>query len=170
MDDIMSGQDFECIYNKYKNMLYRIAFTYVKNQPDAEDILQEVFTARIYKAPVFESDEHEKRWLVRVTVNYSKNYLKSFWHKNISYIENGGTDILWEEDSPKRELLKEVLSLPDKCKAPMYLHYYEGYTCKEIGQILGCKESAVKMRLKKGRELLKICLSDGGVLYGTERL
>lgn len=153
MDGIISGRDFECIYNKYKNMLYRIAFTYVKKQPDAEDILQEVFAARIYKAPVFESDEHEKRWLVRVTVNYSKNYLKSFWHKNISYIESGEKDILWEENSFKRELLKEVLSLPDKCKAPMYLHYYEGYTCKEIGQIFGCKELTIKMRLKKGREL-----------------
>jgi RNA polymerase sigma-70 factor (ECF subfamily) len=51
-----------------------------------------------------------------------------------------------------------VLALPEKCKAPMYLHYYEGYTCKEIGEILGCKESAIKMRLKKGRELLKIDL------------
>ena len=170
MDKRTSAKDFEEIYHKYKNTLYRIAFTYVKNQPDAEDILQEVFTARLYKAPVFQSEEHEKRWLIRVTVNYSKNYLKSFWHKNIGYMEDARTEIPWEEDSSKRELLEEVLSLPDKCKAAMYLHYYEGYTCKETGQILGCTESAVKMRLKKGRELLKNSLSDGGALYVTERL
>jgi len=85
-------------------------------------------------------------------------------------VEISETDIPCEGDSFKRELLKEVLSLPGKCKAPMYLHYYEGYTCKEISQILGCKESTIKMRLKKGRELLKINLSDGGVVYGTERI
>lgn len=170
MDKIISAKDFEEIYHKYKNILYRIAFTYVKRQADAEDILQEVFAARLYKAPAFETDEHEKRWLVRVTVNYSKNYLKSFWHKNIDYMETPEIDISWEEDSFKQGLIKEVLSLPDKCKAPMYLHYYEGYTCKEISQILGCKESTIKMRLKKGRELLKINLSDGGAVYGTERI
>ncbi len=165
----MSAQDFEKIYNKYKDFLFKIAFTYVKNQHDAEDILQEVFTARLYKAPVFDSDEHEKRWLIRVTVNISKNYLKSFWQRNTDSLEASDIDIPWEIDSVKRELLEEVLSLPDKCKAPVYLHYYAGYTCKEIGQMLGCRESAIKMRLKKGRELLKISLPDGG-FYGTERI
>lgn len=170
MDKTMSAQDFEKMYHKYKNFLYKIAFTYVKNQHDAEDILQEVFTARLYKAPAFDSEEHEKRWLIRVTVNSAKNYLKSFWHRNTTSLEISNIDIPWETDAAKRELFREVLSLPDKCKAPVYLHYYAGYTCKEIGQMLGCKESAVKMRLKKGRELLKLNLPNGGVLYGTERI
>lgn len=169
MDKTMSAQDFEKIYHKYKDFLYKIAFTYVKNQHDTEDILQEVFTARLYKAPVFYTEEHEKRWLIRVTVNMSKNHLKSFWHKNTDSLEAADIDIPWETNAVKRELFEQVLSLPDKCKAPVYLHYYAGYTCKEIGQMLGCTESAVKMRLKKGRELLKMGLPDGG-FYGTERI
>ena len=169
---IEQGDDkaFEELYHLTYKPMYAFVLSMALSKEDAEDILQEVFTARLYKAPVFQSEEHEKRWLIRVTVNYSKNYLKSFWHKNIGYMEDARTEIPWEEDSSKRELLEEVLSLPDKCKAAMYLHYYEGYTCKETGQILGCTESAVKMRLKKGRELLKNSLSDGGALYGTERL
>ena len=59
-----------------------------------------------------------------------------------------------------QSLLQAVLDLPEACKAPIYLHYYEGYSCREIGEMLGCRESAVKMRLKKGRELLKLDLTE----------
>ena len=86
-------------------------------------------------------------------------HLKLFWNKK--------RDIFNHEDLPGEsfsseynDLLQMVLNLPDKCKAPMYLHYYEGYSCKQIGEILGCKESAIKMRLKRGRELLKMNLEE----------
>lgn len=110
----MSAQDFELIYEKYKNLLFRIAFTMLKNCEDAEDVLQEVFIKRVYHAPIFETDEHEKRWLIRVTVNMCKNHLMSFWYRNRT----------------------------------------------EIAQMLGSRESTVKMRLKKGRELLKLKMEE----------
>lgn len=156
---IMSTQQFEEKYYKYKDLLFRIIFTYVKNPNDAEDILQEVFTKLYCSNKAFETDEHEKRWLIRISINLSKNHLKLFWNKK--------RDIFNHEDLPGEsfsseynDLLQMVLNLPDKCKAPMYLHYYEGYSCKQIGEILGCKESAIKMRLKRGRELLKMNLEE----------
>ncbi len=163
----MSTQEFERKYHLYKDLLYRISFTYVKNQADAEDLLQEVFLKLLYQAPVFESDEYEKRWLIRVTVNMAKNFVKSIWVRQRDSLEEGEIAIPWSMDSDKQELLNEVLDLPDKCKAVMYLHYYEGYTCKEISKMLGLTESAVKMRLKKGRSLLKINLLEGGTFYET---
>ena len=161
----MNAQEFEEIYHKYKLLLFRIAFTYVKNQADAEDILQEAFAKRLNTRKKFESDEHEKRWFIRITVNLAKDHLKSFWRKNRCTMEMASEEILEGMDIAHRQLLEEVLNLPDVCKVPMYLHYYEGYSCREIGELLHCKESTVKMRLKKGRELLKISLSDGGESY-----
>lgn len=149
----MSTQKFEEKYQRYKNLLFRIAFTYVKNREDAEDILQEVFYKLYFKSPEFESEEHEKRWMIRITVNHCKNHLKLYWNRNKVEMED-----LEQWGMTKREvgILDEVLLLPNKIKAAMYLHYFEGYKCSEISEILQVKESAVKMRLKKGRELLKI--------------
>ncbi len=158
----MSTHEFSEMYEKYKNILYRVAFTYVKNNEDVEDILQEVFLKRIYQENEFESEEHEKRWMIRVTVNMSKNYLKSFWNRNkltIDELVESSCVLQWQLDETEKELFSEIMKLPDKQRIAIYLHYYEGYSCKEIADILKCGESAVKMRLQKGRELLKLRLS-----------
>lgn len=154
----------ECIkmYERYKNLLYRIAYTYVKNNEDVEDLLQEVFIKRMYKAPEFESQEHEKRWMIRVTVNLAKNHVKSFWHRNRTTMEEilETPDIVqWKLNEEEKEVFSEVMSLPEKQRISIYLHYFEGYTCKEIAEILKSKESTIKNRLKKGREILRERLS-----------
>ncbi len=158
----MSTQEFNEMYEKYKNLLYRIAFTYVKNNEDVEDILQEVFIKRMYLTEQFESEEHEKRWMIRVTVNMAKNSLKSFWNRNKLTMDEllESSEILqWQFNEEERNIFSEIMKLPDKQRMAIYLHYFEGYTCKEIADIVKCKESAVKMRLQKGRELLKVSLS-----------
>lgn len=149
----MSTHEFERKYQLYKNLLFRIAFTYVKNNEDTEDILQEVFYKLFYKAPIFENEEHEKRWLIRVTVNMCKNHLNLHWNKDKVDFENIDE---WGMDQEEVQILTDVLALPPKIKVTVYLHYFEGYQCNEIAEILKVKESAVKMRLKKGRELLKM--------------
>lgn len=155
----MSTQKFEEKYRRYKDLLFRIAFTYVKNREDAEDILQEVFYKLYSHSGNFESEEHEKRWMIRITVNHCKNNLKLYWNKNRVEVEDLEA---WGMTREECEILDEVLLLPKKIKAAMYLHYFEGYKCGEIAEILQVKESAVKMRLKKGRELLKIELEKQG--------
>ena len=146
MKSKMSAHEFEIMYDKYKNLLYRIAFTYLKGNQDVEDVLQEVFIKRMYRAPKFQSEEHEKRWLIRITVNHCKNEIDQY-------------DFNTEES----ELFSAVKSLPEKYRITIYLYYYEGYKCREIAEILKCKDSTVKMRLKKGRELLKSDLGEENI-------
>lgn len=156
----MSTHQFKEKYWKYKDTIFRIAVTYVKNQDDAEDILQNVFYKLLYQSPEFASEEHEKRWLIRTSINQCKNHLSSFWNRKRTDIE-GGYDIgQWGMTFEENSILKEVLALPEKYKITCYLHYFEGYTCAEIGEILKCTPSAVKMRLKKCRELLKMELAN----------
>lgn len=160
----LSTQEFDEIYGRYKNMLYRIGFTYLKNPEDVSDLLQEVFIKRLYHAPNFTTKEHEKRWLIRVTVNLAKNQLKSFWKRNMTSSEElfeTQESSNWHWNKNEKSVYEEVMNLPEKQRISIYLHYFEGYTCKEIAEILNCKESAVKMRLKKGRELLKTSIQEG---------
>lgn len=166
MKSKMSAHEFEIMYDKYKNLLYRIAFTYLKGNQDIEDVLQEVFIKRMYHAPKFQSEEHEKRWLIRITVNHCKNQVSSFWKKNVFTSEN--TTELLETDqygfnTEESELFSAVKSLHEKYRITIYLYYYEGYKCREIAEILKCKDSTVKMRLKKGRELLKSDLGEENI-------
>lgn len=168
MNSNMSTQEFENIYERYKTMLYRIAFTYLKNNQDVQDVLQEVFLKRFYEAPTFENEEHEKYWMIRITINLSKNLLKSFWKRKVGTINElmESEDVFqWNFSENEQEIFRMIMSLPDKQRTTIYLHYYEGYSCKEIAEILKCKESAVKMRLKKGRELLKADLEQEELIW-----
>lgn len=162
----MSTHKFSIIYERYKNLLYRIAFTYLKNSDDVEDLLQDVFIKRLYSAPDFETEEHEKRWMIRVTVNLAKNQVKSFWNRNRTNLDDlSELPEIWQWTDTDKSVYSEVMALPNKQRIVIYLHYYEGYTCKEIATILNCKESAVKMRLKKGRDLLRLKLSEEGFAW-----
>jgi len=155
-------QVFREKYNLYGKTIYKIAFVYLKNNADVEDALQEVFLKLLLKAPKFNSVEHEKAWLIRVTINTCKNMLKSHGRRqNIATM-----DELEQVGTPERkndEVLTEILNLPDKYKAVIHLYYYEGYSVLQIAQILKTTQSAVKMRLKRGRDILKLELRDGGL-------
>lgn len=155
MERKMSTQYFNEKYSLYKTMLFRIAFTYMKNTEDCEDILQEVFLKLLTNTSEFASQEHEKRWLIRVTVNLCKNHMKSFWNSKRTSMEELQEFTMNMEEL---EIMQDILALPKKYKIVIYLHYVEGYKCMEIADIMHLKESTVKMRLKKGRELLKIQL------------
>lgn len=140
-------------YYLYKTMLFRIAFSYMGNKYDCDDILQEAFIKLIYHAPDFSNDEDEKRWIIRITINLCKNHLGSFWHKNRRNIEDIEQYVSAEEE---RTQLLDILNVPTKYKSVIHLYYYEGYNIAEIAQILNLSVSAIKMRLKRGREILKI--------------
>lgn len=153
MNNIKDARLFEDKYEQYKNTLFRIAFTYLKNEQDCEDVIQEVFIKYLYSSPRFENEEHEKRWMIRVTINKCKNHLDLFWNRNRvcnDYLEQ------LEISTEEIDILSELMNLPEKYKAVIYLHYVEGCKVSEISEILNVKVSAVKMRLKKGRELLRI--------------
>ena len=144
-------------YKLYKTMLFRIAFSYLGNKHDCEDILQEAFIKLCYHSPDFSSDEDEKRWMIRITINLCKNHLKSFWNRmkiNLDELQE------YASEPEDKEILSEILRLPEKYKTVIHLYYFEGFKIAEISNFLKLSESAVKMRLKRGRELLKLELED----------
>ncbi|GFZ33301.1 hypothetical protein CSC2_38270 [Clostridium zeae] len=145
--------NFSQKYKLYSDMLFKICMIYLGNKEDAEEAVQESFLKLIYKSPQFNNNEHEKAWLIRVTINVCKDILRSIWRKRVINIE----DIERYYDSSKEiEIMEEIIRLPSKYKDVIYLYYFEDYSIKDISKILKVTESAVKMRLKRGRHALKI--------------
>jgi len=148
-----TGKDIADIYNRHKDMAYRICFAYMKNSADTEDIIQEAFVRLIKAGVVFESTEHEKAWLIRTATNLCKNNLRHWWRKreNIEDHDNLQTRNEFEVD----DTFKEVMSLPDKYKTVVYLYYYEGYDSVEISEILNKPQSTIRYYLSSARKILR---------------
>ncbi len=146
----------EEIVMKYENLLYRTALSITGNREDALDMVQETFIRWITKRPEFESDEHEKAWLLRVVINLSRNLVKSAAHRTSCEL----LDIYPAETREEEGLIQEVMKLPEKIREVIYLYYYEEYNSREIGEILGENVSTVRTRLSRGRTLLKQVLKD----------
>ncbi|MFD0674659.1 RNA polymerase sigma factor [Cohnella sp. GCM10027633] len=137
--------------NQYSQSLIKVAFAYLKNMADAEEVTQEVFLSYLQKRPVFESAEHEKAWLIRTTINKSKNMLKTGWFKSRNPVPENLSYLPKEEN----EVLQAVLALDSKYRIPIHLHYYEGYSIQEIAVILRAKPATVGTWLARGRLLLR---------------
>ena len=135
----------------YSQSLIKIAFAYLKNTADAEEVAQDVFLAYLLKRPVFENGEHEKAWLIRTTINKSKNRLKAGWFRSRNPVPEDLSYLPKEES----DVLQAVLSLDKKYRIPIHLHYYEGYSIQEIAAILEAKPATVGTWLARGRALLK---------------
>lgn len=148
---------------KYGDMVKRICFLHLKNEFDTEDIFQNVFIKFLLYDGEFENSEHEKAWFARVTINLCKDLLKSAFRKNTVSMEYLSENTPAAQDEDKREVLRAVLSLPDKYKNAVYLHYFEGYTAAEIGKIIGKKENSVYTLLARAREKLKKILGGDDV-------
>lgn len=139
---------------RYGNTVRRLCMMHLKNHADTEDIFQTVFLKYVLSSVSFESDEHEKAWLIRVTINACKDLLKSFFRSRTVSL-----DQLLDQPAPMpsdhREVLEAVLALPQKYRDVVYLHYYEGYTAPEIGKILGKNVNTVYTLLTRARQLLR---------------
>jgi RNA polymerase sigma-70 factor (ECF subfamily) len=147
----MTGRDIqEKIIRQYADMVYRIAFTNVKNKTDADDVFQNVFLRLCKTDTVFESDEHIRNWLIRATVNVCKSFFTSAWRRNTVELDD---TVSYNDDSSY--VADAVRGLPQKYSIVVYLHYYEGYETKEIASILSIGESAVKVRMHRARTMLK---------------
>ena len=145
----------------YADTVRRICMVHLKNYSDTEDIFQTVFLKYVLHSKPFESEEHEKAWIIRVTVNACKDLLKSFFRSRTlpldSVIEKAE-----DSDSDHSDVLEAVLSLPRKYKDVIYLYYYEEYSAAEIGSILHKNVNTVYTLLNRGRQALKTKLEEVG--------
>lgn len=150
----MDEEIFTQYIKMYQNTVFRVAYSYVKNRADAEDITQDAFL-KLYRCnESFAAPENAKAWLIKTAANRAKNHLKSSWIKRRSDISE---DFPFESRED-RELLMAVNTLNKNYRIVIYLFYYEGYGVKEISSMLGISESNVKARLKRGRDKLKTAL------------
>lgn len=150
---LRSDKEIEKIYTRHVNTVYRVCFLYMKGHTqDLEDCVSQTFLKLILSNKSFESEKHEKAWLIVTATNVCKNMVTSAWKRNVQ-IDNdfvSSATLPFEID----ETIEQVLKLPDKYKAAIYLHYYEGYSAAEIGKLLGKTVSSVWGYLHKGRRLL----------------
>lgn len=145
----------EFVLQNYAEMVYRLAYIRTKNSPDAEDLLQEVFL-RLLKSNIrFNDGEHCKAWLIRTTINCSKNLLTSAWFRKTVYLEDGLDNYANAVEKGKSNVFYAVLELPVKYRVVVHLYYYEDFSVAEISTMLNRKESTVKTQLYRARELLK---------------
>mgnify|MGYP001037560742 FL=1 len=139
------------VIRKYFDMVYKLALSQTKNQTFAEDVTQDVFVRFIQNKDKFESEEHIKAWLIRVTINCSKSVFMSSWFKKTVPLEE---DLTF--DSPeKSDVYFAVQVLPLKYRTVIHLFYYEDMSVREIAESIDVKESTVKSHLHRGRMLLK---------------
>ena len=147
-----TGENVKIAIEKYGDMLFRICFVMLGNRYDAEDAVQDTFIRYIRKRTAYESEDHEKAWLIRVATNRCRDLLRfRFRHATLELDSISDHSTAMEEG----EMIEALFRLPPKLKSVMYLYYVEGYRVDEIAEIISRTTSAVKMRLKKGREELK---------------
>ena len=155
----MEETKFICVATRYRNTIYRISFNYFKNPHDAEDAVQDVLLKLYTSKKNFESDNHIRNWIIRITINHCKNILRMPWRrKNVTLDDVVEYKMVYTES--ENELLTEVLQLPEKYRLILYLFYYEEYSGKEIAELLHLSESVVTTRLSRGRSQLKLKLRE----------
>ena len=151
-------KEFEEKYNNYGSMLYKIAFLYLNSASDAEDVLQEVFAKYLLKRKVFNNSEHEKAWFIRITQNCCLDMLRKSERKNVNIDDLSLT--VQNHNDIEQDVRRSIIALPPEYKLVIFLYYYSGYSVEEISAILKIGKAAVKKRLQRGREMLRLRLED----------
>lgn len=158
---MLTKEDFARAVNEHKDTVFRVAFSYMKNREDADDITQTVFLKLYRNNPEFENGTHLHNWLIRVTVNECKSIFRAPWRR-IENIEDYANQLAMP--SPKHsELFATVMDMPEKYRTILYLFYYEEYSTDEIAALLGIPAATVRTRLARGRKKLREILGEENI-------
>ncbi len=149
----------EVLIGKYRDNLFAVAFNICKNAADADDVVQDTFIQYHTGNKQFESEQHIKAWLIRAAINRAINVTHSFWRRQSMPLEDY-TQTLVFETPEAGSLFEVVMGLPEKYRVAIHLFYYEDYSVREISEILKVTEGNVKVRLTRGRKLLKKALKE----------
>ena len=161
---LRANETLEATLDVYGNMILRLAYSCLKSRDDADDVLQDVMVKLLELNPKFESSEHEKAWLIRVTINLCRNRLRSPWrrHRELDESISTGLGAEWDKGLGEQSaVLEAVMSLPEKYREVIHLFYYEDYSVAQIGQILKKNESTVRSLLYRARKQLKDLMKEG---------
>lgn len=142
------------IYNRHVDTVYRICYMFMKNRHDAEDMVQNTFIKLLKDKTIFQSEEHEKAWLIRTATNLCRDHFRHWWSKTVGI--NQVPDTCDGQEPAIDGIMEKVMALPPKYKAAVYLYYYEGYSTVEIAEILGKDPSTIRGYLHNGRKILKM--------------
>lgn len=157
-----SNQEAARAIEKHADMVRRLCVVHLKNDADTEDIFQNVFLKYVLHTAAFDSEEHEKAWLIRVTINECRDLLRRmFRHRTVPLEAVPEQAVPLSQDN--REVLEAVLALPEKYREVVYLHFYEGYTAPEISRILHKNVNSVYTLITRAKKMLKESL--GGETY-----
>lgn len=162
----MNDSELSRYIKLYHKTVYRAALGLLHNAAEAEDATQETFVKLFNSNKHFTSDEHCKAWLLRVVINHSKNVLSSFRYARTEELD----EAIPVEDLAERDLADALEQLPTKYRAVIHLHYFEGYSAREIAEMLNLSTTAVTTRLARGREKLRILMTQEERLYKAKML
>ncbi|MGO5096590.1 RNA polymerase sigma factor [Agathobaculum sp. LCP25S3_E8] len=149
-----SEQEANRAIERYADTVRRICMIHLKNHADTEDIFQNVFLKYVLSTAVFENEEHEKAWFIRVTINACRDLLKSFFRSRTVSLDTL-LDQPAELTQQDHTVLEAVLALPPKYRDVVYLHYYEGYTAPQISQILKKNVNTIYTLLTRAKQALR---------------
>ena len=152
-------QPLELLIDRYQKNLFAAAFNVCANAQDAEDVVQDTFLQYYSANKQFNDEEHIKAWLLRVAINKAKDVTRRSRRKNTVSLEELATDIPFE-DPEVETFFDEVMNLPEHYRVAIHLFYYEDMAVKDIANCLQISEGSVKMRLSRGRDLLKERLTE----------
>lgn len=144
------------IYYRHVDSVYRVCYSFMKNIPETEDMVQETFLRLISKGKAFESEKHERAWLIVTASNLCKDELKRHSRKNISL--EVAADLTGPGIESVQDVLYAILQLPEDYKTVVFMYYYEGYSTAEIAKFLRTMEGTIRSRLSRARKLLKMRL------------
>jgi RNA polymerase sigma-70 factor (ECF subfamily) len=149
-----ANQNFQNIYDRQVDTVYRVCYSFMKNHADAEDLTQETFLKLLSSGKQFENVRHEKAWLIVTASNLCKDALRKWWRR---WEEIGQFEGIPDEEQDCT-VYEAILRLKKDYKTVVYMFYYEGYSTAEIALYLNCPESTVRSRLKRARSQLKSML------------
>ncbi|USG66837.1 sigma-70 family RNA polymerase sigma factor [Brevibacillus ruminantium] len=152
----------------YHSLVFRTIYYYVKNRATAEDLTQEVFVKAYQKFESFRAEARPETWLYRIAINTAKDYLKSWNHRKTiltsTFFENNASESIEHQimqQFQNDELVRTVMALPTKYREVIVLYYFEEVKSPEIAELLGVKESTIRVRISRGLEKLRQSLKGG---------
>ena len=149
-----SEQEAQRAIERYSDTVRRLCMVHLKNDADTEDVFQTVFLKYVLSCAEFENEEHEKAWFIRVTINACRDVLRSFFRRSTVALDEVA-ELPQELPTDHREVWEAVPALPPGYRDVVYLHYYEGYTAPQIGEILGKKTNTVYTHLTRAKQMPK---------------